>query len=75
MYVCNCNGISERMVQTALNDGATTWTEVHQYFNFSPCCGKCSTEITDTIALKRRRISTIGSPEPVFKSAFLASEF
>ena len=76
MYVCNCNGISERMVQTALNDGATTWTQVHEYFDFSPCCGKCCTEITDAITLKNRHASAArSSSQSVFKPPLLANEF
>ena len=75
MYVCNCNGISELMVQTALKDGARTWTEVHNYFNFSPCCGKCSAEITDTIALQRQQAPAANSSQPIFESPLSASDF
>ena len=75
MYVCNCNGISERMVQTALKAGASTWTEVHEYFDFTPCCGKCSSEMTSTIALQRQRTSTAKSPpQPILKPDLLASD-
>ncbi|MBT05670.1 MAG: bacterioferritin-associated ferredoxin [Rhodospirillaceae bacterium] len=76
MYVCNCNGISERMVQTALNDGAKTWIQVHEYFEFAPCCGKCNTEITDAITLKtRQEPAARPSSQSVFKSPLLAREF
>ena len=69
MYVCNCNGISERMVATALNAGARTWDEVHEYFECKPCCGKCNTEITATIrqygSLQKhsaKRLPSFGNP-------------
>ena len=74
MYVCNCNGISERMVQTALKHGATTWTEVHQYFDFAPCCGKCSSEINSAITLQRQQATTGSLPQPILKPALLASD-
>ncbi|MEK9724794.1 MAG: (2Fe-2S)-binding protein [Rhodospirillaceae bacterium] len=29
MYVCNCNGITEREVKVAVRAGARRWTDVH----------------------------------------------
>ena len=54
MYVCNCNGITERMVSVALKAGAQTWDEVHAHFECTPCCGKCSTELSATIRQHRK---------------------
>ena len=76
MYVCNCNGISEQMVQTALDNGASNWAEVHQYFDFSPCCGKCNAEISDTIRLRRQQATPAASSTPaIFEPPLLASDY
>ena len=50
MLICNCNGISERQVKAAACSGAACWNEVHAYYDFTPCCGKCECEIADAIA-------------------------
>ncbi len=50
MYVCNCNGITEREVKTAVASGAWRWKDVHTYYGCEPCCGKCQCEIVEAIA-------------------------
>ena len=49
MYVCNCNGITEKNVQQAVKAGAATWKEVHHHFGYEPCCGRCQIEIMTTL--------------------------
>ena len=49
MYVCNCNAINEKQVISAIKSGASGWDQVHQYYGYMPCCGKCETEITQKI--------------------------
>lgn len=53
MYVCNCNGISDRGVKTAIRAGAEGWEEVHEHHGCTPCCGRCEAEITEEIAKQR----------------------
>ena len=50
MFVCNCNGITERQVEVALNAGVASWKDVHAYYDCAPQCGKCQCEIIDAIA-------------------------
>lgn len=50
MYVCNCNGITEREVRIAVQSGAKCWKEVHAHHGHEPCCGRCECEISDVIA-------------------------
>ena len=50
MYVCNCNGITERQVTVAVQAGATRWKDVHAHYDCAPQCGKCQCEMTDAIA-------------------------
>ena len=49
MYVCNCNGISEREVDVAIRAGAKRWDDIHAYFNCRPGCGKCEHDISGAI--------------------------
>ena len=50
MYVCNCNGITERQVTAAVKAGAARWKDVHTYYGCAPQCGKCQCEIIGAIA-------------------------
>jgi len=72
MYVCNCNGITERMVATALKAGARTWDEVHGYFEYTPCCGKCNTELAATIRQHRKSVQDSATPLPGLEAPILA---
>ena len=72
MYICNCNGISEGMLQTAVEGGAQTWTDVHAYFNYTPCCGKCSAELSNAIRTPRGASQTSTATLSLFKASALA---
>jgi bacterioferritin-associated ferredoxin len=41
MYVCNCNGIRERDVQSAIDAGAERPADVFRHCHSSPQCAKC----------------------------------
>jgi bacterioferritin-associated ferredoxin len=41
MYVCNCNGIRERDVQSALEAGAERPSDVFRHCQAAPQCAKC----------------------------------
>ena len=49
MYVCKSNGISERRLRLAIESGARTWEEAHEFCGCKPSCGRCEVEITSTI--------------------------
>ncbi len=49
MFVCNCNGITETEVKTAVRSGVESWDDVHAFYGCEPCCGKCQCEIVETI--------------------------
>lgn len=50
MYVCNCNGITEKEVETAIRSGVEDWDGVHEFYGCEPCCGQCECEIKDAMA-------------------------
>ena len=64
MYICNCNGITERQVRAAVQAGAGRWKDVHAHYDCAPQCGKCQREMIDAIA----EYSTDGlvSNDPIF---------
>lgn len=71
MYICNCNGITEREVETAISAGVKRWDDVHAYYDCEPCCGQCECEIKDAIkAAKRERRKPA---EPFFAPPALAA--
>jgi bacterioferritin-associated ferredoxin len=45
MYVCNCNGIRERDVQSAIDAGADRPAEVFRHCQAAPQCAKCVCDI------------------------------
>lgn len=49
MYICNCNGITDKEVDTALNAGVERWDDVHAFYGCEPCCGQCQCEIVEAI--------------------------
>jgi len=52
MYICNCNGITEKEMHTALKSGAERWDDVHAYYDCEPCCGMCQCDIVEAIVAR-----------------------
>ena len=57
MYVCNCNGIREREVRAAIEQGAKRPAEVFKRHQSRPQCARCVCDIRSmiddqTLALK-----------------------
>lgn len=49
MYVCNCNGIRERDVRAAIDQGACRPSEVFRHQGCRPQCAKCVCDMKDMI--------------------------
>jgi bacterioferritin-associated ferredoxin len=41
LYVCLCNGVTERQVRAQAGCGAPTVSDVHRALGSTPKCGKC----------------------------------
>ena len=41
LYVCNCNGIRERDVRAAIDQGATRPADVFRHADCKPQCARC----------------------------------
>ncbi len=49
MYVCNCNGVTDREVSEAIEAGARCPRSVLAHHGAEPCCGRCLPEIADCL--------------------------
>ena len=55
MYVCVCNSINDREVESAIKSGAQAWEEVHDLYGCEPKCGQCRAEIVEAIVEHKTR--------------------
>ena len=51
MYICNCNGITEREIQGAVDLGCASVADLTRDLGVGSCCGKC---VPDARRLLRR---------------------
>jgi bacterioferritin-associated ferredoxin len=49
MYVCLCNGISDRQIREVVDRGACSLTEVQSYLPVANCCGRCEDTAQEVI--------------------------
>ena len=49
MYVCNCNGVTDREVDEAIAAGARRPKDVLAHHGCEPCCGRCLPEIAEQV--------------------------
>ncbi len=41
MYVCVCNAVTDRDIQKAIEDGATSFDHLRDELKVATCCGRC----------------------------------
>lgn len=49
MLVCICNGISDKHIQEALLNGASSLKEVRKQLGLGNCCGQCISFAKDLV--------------------------
>jgi bacterioferritin-associated ferredoxin len=42
MYVCLCNGITDRQIRSAVADGARCLSDLQSTLGVATCCGRCA---------------------------------
>ena len=57
VYVCNCNGIRERDVDAALDDGALRAADVFRHCQARPQCAKCVCDMQRMVESRREALS------------------
>jgi bacterioferritin-associated ferredoxin len=45
MYVCICNGVSDRQIREAVAAGARSFEALQEELEVSTCCGCCEDEV------------------------------
>ena len=54
MYVCNCNGLTQKQVREAIaNDRPRDAMCVYRYYQCQPQCGRCVPEIREMLVEAR----------------------
>ena len=59
MFVCMCNGITDRQIRAALNDGASSFRELRRQLGVSSQCGTCEAEARALVAEHREQNSAM----------------
>ena len=49
MYVCLCNGISDKQIREVVDRGAESLSEVQSYLPVANCCGCCESTAHEII--------------------------
>jgi bacterioferritin-associated ferredoxin len=44
MYICNCNGITERTIRQAVELGCSSLEDLQRDLGVASCCGRCAPE-------------------------------
>jgi bacterioferritin-associated ferredoxin len=60
MYICNCNAITERQIEGAVELGCTSVAQLGRDLGLGSCCGKCVPEARKLL----RRCCAASEPEP-----------
>ncbi|NYT65640.1 (2Fe-2S)-binding protein [Alcaligenaceae bacterium] len=47
MYICICNAITERQVQAAVAEGASSLADLQAQLGVATCCGCCADTATE----------------------------
>jgi bacterioferritin-associated ferredoxin len=54
MYVCLCNGISDRQIREVVDRGAHSLKDVRCYLPVAECCGRCEELAEEIIETQRQ---------------------
>lgn len=63
MYVCVCNGLTTRQIESVAGDCSSTGG-VYRALGVQPRCGKCIPTIRDTVSAMRRQQPEALASEP-----------
>lgn len=64
MYVCLCHGVTDRQIERAIDDGATTMKQLSTELKVGSQCGKCCQTTKKVLNSKLMQIA-----EPIAKVA------
>lgn len=60
MYVCNCHGITDTQIKSAVEDGCSSFRELRKTTGVATCCGQCACHAKEVLkeALTEQRRSS-----------------
>jgi bacterioferritin-associated ferredoxin len=61
MYVCICNGITDRAIREAARDGVATLADLRRRTGCADCCGSCG-DLAQEILDDARRVRPLDLP-------------
>ncbi|MCK8516154.1 bacterioferritin-associated ferredoxin [Methylonatrum kenyense] len=57
MYVCLCNGITDRQIRQAVEDGASSMRELRRQLGVCGNCGRCGPEAREILCQTQCRVA------------------
>ena len=63
MYVCLCNGFTDRQVRGACASGSMRVAEVYPALGVRPICGKCAATVRDVLRAATETVCAVGLTE------------
>lgn len=57
MYVCLCRAVTDRAIQKAIDQGATSYRDIRDQLDAGTCCGKCVPDIRDMLDEQLARLA------------------
>ncbi len=64
MYVCNCNGVTEREIRQAVELGADSLAQVSAELGVATCCGRCRCDAKRVIREHKAEMRALGAACP-----------
>lgn len=66
MFICICNAISERHIETAVNDGAVTVDDLQRQLALGSRCGSCKACANECLNRIHQQHSALQAITPCF---------
>ena len=69
MYICVCKAITERQLESAINEGLCTRKQLFECFGLGGDCGKCNKDIHQRLHAQAVQELTTACNESAFASS------
>lgn len=70
MYVCVCNGVTDKQIIKAAKGGATTLQDLSDELNVATCCGRCASCAKKVLSEASSHLQNHEQPVMVQSTAF-----
>ena len=66
MYICICNAVTDRHIETAVSEGALTVEDLQRTLSLGSQCGSCKACAKDCLNTIHRQNSALSAAAPCF---------